>query len=185
MNEPDASITVLLQRWRAGDKAAETQLIDLLYPTLKQIAQRALGTPGHQLSLCATELAHEAYVRLAGQQSLFVDRQHFLAVCARVTRNVLIDLMRERKSEKRGGQVERISLDDGLEVADEASRIDWYALEQGLQRLETRDANAAQVVELRYFGGLSNEEVAGLLDVGVATVQRRWAFARAWLHHRL
>ncbi|MEO8673846.1 MAG: ECF-type sigma factor [Tahibacter sp.] len=180
-------ITVLLNRWRNGDKAAESRLIELLYPALRQIAQRALRPSAHQISLRATELVHEAYLRLHGQRSQWSSREHFLAISARVTRYVLIDLIRERDAQKRGAGVEMITLqlDDDSEIATDSDRIDWLALEQGLQQLETRDAIAGRIVELRYFGGLTNAEVATVLDIGVATVVRHWKFARAWLHRRL
>jgi len=180
-------ITVLLNRWRGGDKDAESTLIALLYPALRQIALRALRPSGHQISLRATELAHEAYLRLIGQRTPWVNRQHFLAISARVTRNVLIDLIRERSAQKRGAGVEILTLqiDADAEIAEEGDRIDWLQLEQALQQLEVRDAVAARIVELRYFGGLNNDEVADVLDIGVATVVRHWKFARAWLHRRL
>ena len=182
-------ITALLAEWRGGDKSAEDRLMGALYPMLRAIAHRLLRPSGHRLSLRTTDLAHESFLRLAGQRADWASRTHFLGIAARVTRRVLIDLIREREAEKRGADVEMISLDlefDGdADIAADESRIDWLALEQSLQQLETRDPIAARVVEFRYFGGLSNEEVAEALDIGVATVVRHWKFARAWLHRRL
>lgn len=178
-----------LQRWQAGDREAEQRLIAALYPALKAIAQRSIRPLSHQLSLRATDLAHEAYLRLAGQRADWQGRAHFLGIASHVTRRVLIDLVRERQTEKRGGGLQIISLDiapdrDG-DAPVQSSPVDWLQLEQALQQLEGRDPIAGRVVELRYFGGLNNDEVAELLAVSVATVVRHWKFARAWLHRRL
>lgn len=182
-----AEINDWLQRWQAGDREAEERLIAALYPALKAIAQRSIRPMSHQLSLRATDLAHEAYLRLAGQRADWQGRAHFLGIASRVTRRVLIDLVRERQTEKRGGGLQIVSLEidaDG-DVPAESSQVDWLQLEQALQQLEGRDPIAGRVVELRYFGGLNNDEVAELLAVSVATVVRHWKFARAWLHRRL
>ncbi len=161
----------------------------VLYPALRAIAHRIIKPSAHRLSLRATELAHEAFLKLVGQRIEWEGRTHFLGVAARVTRRVLIDLVRERETEKRGAGVEVLSLELELEaetdIAAESDRIDWLALEQSLQQLEARDPIAAKIVELRYFGGLTNAEVGSLLDIGVATVGRHWKFARAWLHKRM
>lgn len=184
-----AEINDWLLRWQDGDREAEQRLIAALYPALKAIAQRSLRPLSHQLSLRATELTHEAYLRLAGQRADWQGRAHFLGIAARVTRRVLIDLVRERQAEKRGGGVQFVGLEfdpeRAGEVPAESSPIDWLQLEQALQQLEGRDPIAGRVVELRYFGGLNNDEVAALLEIGVATVVRHWKFARAWLHRRL
>lgn len=184
-----AEINNWLQRWQSGDREAEERLIAALYPALKAIAQRSIRPMSHQLSLRATDLAHEAYLRLAGQRADWQGRAHFLGIASRVTRRVLIDLVRERQTEKRGGGLQIVSLeidpDSGGDAAAETSQVDWLQLEQALQQLEGRDPIAGRVVELRYFGGLNNDEVAELLAVSVATVVRHWKFARAWLHRRL
>lgn len=179
-----------LRHWffhsRSGDPEAGRQLAAALYPSLKSIAQRNLRPVAHRLSLRATDLAHEAYLRLVDQRTDWQGRAHFLGIAARVTRRVLIELIRERQTEKRGAGVERvqIELEPEVDVADSGG-IDWVELEEALQQLERRDPTAGKVVELRYFGGLNNDEVADVLGIGVATVVRRWKFARAWLHRRL
>jgi RNA polymerase sigma factor (TIGR02999 family) len=182
-------VAALLARWRAGDKQAEQQLMNMLYPALRAIAHRLIKPVAHKLSLRATELAHEAYLRLGDQRTEWESRSHFLSIAARVTRRVLIDLVRERETEKRAADVEILSLeldpDLDADIAVENNRIDWLALEQSLRQLELRDPIAGKIVELRYFGGLNNDEVAAMLDLGVATVVRHWKFARAWLHRRL
>jgi RNA polymerase sigma factor (TIGR02999 family) len=184
-----SEVAPLFAQWRAGDKQAEQRLMDALYPALRVIARRLIRPVAHRLSLRATELAHEAFLLLMDQRLDWEGRTHFLGVAARVTRRVLIDLVRERETEKRGAGVETISLEldpgQDTDIAVEGEHIDWLQLEQSLQQLEGRDPIASRVVELRYFGGLNNEEVAETLDVGVATVVRHWKFARGWLHSRL
>ena len=183
----DSDITGLLARWRAGDKSAETALLDVIYPHLRTMAQQALRGANYHLSLRATELVNESYLRLLDQRASFENRGHFIAIASSVMRRVLMDLLRARAAEKRGADVDRVSLEldgEGDQVASDDS-IDWLALDEALTTLERRDATAARVVELRYFGGFNNEEVAAELGMGVATIVRRWQFARAWLHKRL
>ncbi|HEY2345667.1 MAG TPA: ECF-type sigma factor [Xanthomonadaceae bacterium] len=185
MGEND--ITRLLARWRTGDKAAEGALMDALYPQLRDLARRQLHGASHRLTLRATELVNESYLKLLDQRTPWENRRHFVAVASSVMRRVLVDLLRERAAEKRGHGIDHIELVPGVEGEPAASEpaLDWLVLEQALATLERRDAIAARVVELRYFGGLNNEEVAAELDIGVATVVRHWQFARAWLHKRL
>lgn len=189
---PDELTPIELQDWlqrsRAGDAHAEQRLAATLYPALKSIARRNLRPVSHRLSLRATDLAHEAFLRLLDQRTDWQGRAHFLGIAARVTRRVLIELIRERQAEKRGAGVDvvRLEFDADLHAgATDDGGIDWIEMEQTLQQLETRDPIAGRIVELRYFGGLTNEEVADTLAIGVATVVRRWKFARAWLHRRL
>jgi RNA polymerase sigma factor (TIGR02999 family) len=183
----NSDITGLLARWRGGDKSAEAVLLDTLYPHLRAIAQQALRAANYRHSLRATELVNESYLRLVDQRVAFASRSHFIAIASTVMRRVLMDLLRARAAEKRGADVDRVSLEPGSE-GDQATpedAIDWLALDEALTALDRRDATAARVVELRYFGGLNNDEVAAELGVGVATVIRHWQFARAWLHKRL
>jgi RNA polymerase sigma factor (TIGR02999 family) len=179
--------TALLARWRAGDKLAEQELMDVLYPLLRAKAQLELQGASFRLSLSATDLAHEVYLRLIEQRAPAENRLHFLAIASRVTRRVLVDLLRARAAEKRGGGVDRVSLELTGEAAEVsvADTIDWLALEQALTTLDKRDPVAASIVEMRYFGGMSNGEVAAQLQIGLSTVARHWEFARAWLHRRI
>jgi RNA polymerase sigma factor (TIGR02999 family) len=180
-------ITGLLALWRNGDKHAEQRLMEVLYPILHSMAHQELRSAAFRLTLSATELAHEAYLRLINQRVAAENRTHFLAITSRVMRRVLIDLLRARTADKRGGGVERITLElsgeAGAVAADEG--IDWLALEQALTSLEQRDPIAARIVEMRYFGGMTTDEVASEMQIGVSTVGRHWQFARAWLHRRV
>ena len=181
-------VTGLLDRWRAGDRAAEADLMAHLYPALRAMAQREVGSAGAgKLTMRATDLAHEAYLRLLDQRSPWQNRAHFLAVAGRTIRRVAVDLVRQRQAEKRGALIDFVTFDwqDDKGQPAAVDTVDLLALDQALEGLALRDAIAAQVVELRYFSGLNNDEVADVLGIGVATVVRHWRFGRAWLHSRL
>jgi RNA polymerase sigma-70 factor, ECF subfamily len=179
------NVTGLLARWSGGDKDAETELFRLVYEPLRRIARRQLkGVPAGQ-GLQTTEVVHEAYLRLAGREDLsWQDRAHFFAVSAKAMRHILIDHARSRGYAKRGGQATRVTLDEaGVRLAEKPA--DLVALDEALARLEADFPRRSQVVELRYFGGLVNEEIAEVLKVSPATVERDWRYARAWLHQEL
>ena len=179
-----SNLTALINRWQRGDKAAEADLFDVLYPVLKRQALGALSScaPG-KLSLSATELVHESYLRLLSQHQEFANRAHFLAIAARTLKRVLLDLIKARQTEKRGSQVELIALEliNADATPDTRSPLDLVAALQRIEQLEKRDPLAAQVLELRLIGGLTNDEAAEVLHIGVATAGRHFAFARAWL----
>jgi RNA polymerase sigma factor (TIGR02999 family) len=178
-------VTDLLARWRAGDLGARDTLLRALYPALRALAQRELSA-GARISLRATELANEAFLRLVDQRAPWQNKTHFLAIAAHVVRRVVVDLIRERAAEKRGANVDFVTLRQAEHVdAELADEIDWLALDSALSQLERRDAQAAQLVELRYFAGMSNAEAAEHLGVSIATATRVWQFARAFLHRRL
>jgi RNA polymerase sigma factor (TIGR02999 family) len=180
-------ITELLARWRDGDKPAEAALLDMIYPQLCALAQRQLRDANYQLTLRATELVSELYIRLFDQQLSYERRRHFFAVASGAMRMVLVDLLRSRTAQKRGRDFNHVELAAGGEAEQQAAEesVDWLALDEALTTLQRRDPIAARIVELRYFGGLNNDEVAAELGIGVATVVRHWQFARAWLHKRL
>ncbi|MGO1070477.1 ECF-type sigma factor [Lysobacter sp. CA199] len=179
-------ITQLLQSWRDGDPDAETQLLEQIYPVLRRLAQQRLNRNG-QLTLVATELANEAYFKLVEQrQATFQNRTHFYAIAAHVIRRLLVDHLRERSALKRGGDVLRVTLQAGHDIAAAAPDLaDALDLDRLLQRLERIHARAAKGVELRYFGGLTIEETAETIGVSLPTAKRDWQFARAWLHDQL
>jgi RNA polymerase sigma factor (TIGR02999 family) len=184
MTDSNIDLTDQLQRWKAGDKAAESVLIDALYPILKRSARSALGkcAPG-RLSLSATELVHETYLRLIQQRKGFENRAHFLAIAAHTLKRVILDLLKARSRGKRGDAREVISLDaidDALQSSNDQP-LDLIGFVQQLESLSRRDPLAAQALELRLLGGLSADEAAEVMGVSLATAGRHFAFARAWL----
>lgn len=185
--ESTPDITALLARWREGDRAAEPELLRTIYPALRDIARARLR--GTDLTLSATELAHETYLRLSRNEVIdFQDRGHFFAVAARATRHFVIDYLRARDSDKRGGSLPFATLD---EVADDVAEdridlsVDWLAVDEAMAVLEQFDPSSAQVVELKFFSGMTTDEIAAAMDVSRATVVRDWRFAKAWLADRL
>jgi RNA polymerase sigma factor (TIGR02999 family) len=176
-------ITDLLSRWRDGDKAAESALIEAVYPMLRELARAQLRRNGNA-TLQATELANDAYERLLGQNvEVWRNRSHFLGIAATVIRRVLIDYLRERSAEKRGSGQAALSLHDlhEYEHPSNSGGIDWVELDLALTELARVQPDTARVVEMRLFGGLSIEEIAEACDSSVATVGRQWRFARAWI----
>ncbi len=175
-------ITGLLVAWRGGDSAALAQLMPLTYRTLREIATYLMRRERGEHTLQTTALVHEAYLRLADLERIgWQDRAHFYAMSARLMRRVLVEHARRRTRAKRGGDIPRVSLEDlGGGVADEQD-LDIIALDDALRDLAALDAERARIVELRFFGGLEGREIAEVLSVSAATVQRRWRSARAWL----
>jgi RNA polymerase sigma factor (TIGR02999 family) len=170
--------------WRGGDEAALSRLIPLVEHELHRIAQRCMAgeRPGH--SLQPTALVNEAYLRLINVQIVdWQNRAHFLAMAARLMRRILVDSARARRNQKRGGGV-RITLDEGLLVTGDEPP-DLVALDEALQALEKLDARRSQVIELRFFGGLTVEETAVVLKVAPDTVMRDSRLAKAWLAREL
>jgi len=178
-------ITALLVAWGRGDEAALQQLIPLVHRELHEIARRCLKgeRPGHTLQ--ATALVHEAYLRLVDVRRVsWKDRTHFLAMTARLMRRVLVDFARSRQYQKRGGGAMKVSLDEAHAVSTERGR-DLVALDDALTTLSSLDERKARVIEMRFFGGLTVEETAAVLDVSRETVLRDWRLARAWLMQEL
>jgi RNA polymerase sigma-70 factor, ECF subfamily len=184
MDRPTHDITELLRMWSDGNSDALERLAPLVYRELHRLAVRYMGRerPGHTLQ--ATALVHEAYVRLIDWQKVhWQNRAHFFAASAQVMRRILVDYARSRLYAKRGGNARPISLDDAPEVSHSLTAL--LDLDLALNRLASLDARTAQVVELRYFGGLSVEEAAQVLNVSPITVIRSWNFAKAWLLREL
>jgi RNA polymerase sigma factor (TIGR02999 family) len=178
-------VTGLLAKWSGGDKNAEKELFRLVYEPLRRIARRQLKGVRPGQGLQTTEVVHEAYLRLAAREGVsWQDRAHFYAVSAKAMRHILIDYARSRGYAKRGGQAAHVTLDEA--GASSAERpMDLVALDEALTRLEADYPRRSQVVELRYFGGLANQEIAEVLKVSPATVERDWRYARAWLQQEL
>jgi RNA polymerase sigma factor (TIGR02999 family) len=180
--EKQPDITKLLIEWNGGDGEAFEKLIPLVYHELHQIASRHLRRESVERTLQTTALVHEAYLRLIDQtRANWQNRAQFFAVAATVMRRILIDHARKRLRPKRGGEVFKVSLDEGtIDVSDERA-AELVALDEALKRLAAEDPTKARLVELRYFGGLSIEETAEVLGVGTATVVRQWRVVKAWL----
>lgn len=186
---PDPSpleVTQLLADWAKGDKSAFDRLLPLIHAELRQIARRQMSQerPGHTLQ--ATALVNEAYVKLAGQQQgfEFQNRAHFFAACAQVMRHILIDHARAHARDKRGGGAIQVSLNEVAAIAaDQAQQ--FLALEDALRFLERVDPRKSRIVELRYFGGLTIEETAEVLDISPRTARREWQRAKAWLYRMI
>lgn len=184
-DSPAGEVTRLLKAWHGGDEEAYRQLSALLYDELKRQAARCMRGERPGITLQATALVHEAFVRLAGAGEVdWQDRKHFLAVAARTMRRVLVDLVRAKATDKRGARAERAPLDSGI-VAQGASVLDLIALDEALEKLATFDARKVRVIELRFFAGLTVEETAEVLDVAADTVARDWRLARSWLLQEL
>jgi RNA polymerase sigma factor (TIGR02999 family) len=184
MTEGQGTVTVLLQAMRAGDATAEESLIPLVYQELHRLAQSYMRRERPDHTLQPTALIHEAYLRLAGEDVDWKSREHFIGVAAHVMRRVLVDHARAHRAEIRGGDRRRVELDEGLAVA--AERSDEVLLVDGaLERLAKRNQRQARVVELRYFGGLSMEEIAAVLSMSLRSVKRDWSIARIWLFQEL
>lgn len=182
------SVTELLDAWKQGDRSVENALATRIYPVLRDLAKSQVRRNAGLLTLSATELAHEAYERLHQQQRVdWRNRQHFFAIAATVMRRVVIDYLRMRSADKRGGEKVFVSLDDSreAEAAESDAMIDWLALDHALEELARSDADCARIVELRLFSGLTVEEIADVTRSSTATVGRQWRFARTWLSQRL
>jgi RNA polymerase sigma-70 factor (ECF subfamily) len=179
------NLTDLLLEWRQGDRSALDRLTPLVYDELRRIAHRYVKQERDGHTLQTTALVNEAYLRLAGERRIdWQNRQHFFAVMAQVMRRVLIDYARRRHYAKRGGNAHHVSLDDVAGMTHERA-AELVALDEALQELAKVDERKTRVVELRYFGGLSLEETADVLDVSVTTVRREWRVAKAWLFRRV
>ena len=186
MSEPRThDVTALLIDWRGGDAAAVDKLMPLVHGELRRIAKRHMAgeRPDHVLQ--ATALVNEVYLRLIDVRRVqWQDRAHFFAVAARLMRRVLVDFARAQKNQKRGGALHRVTLDQDLHVASNTA-ADLIAIDEALQALSEVYERKAQVVELRFFGGLSVEETAEVLKISQETVMRDWKFAKNWLLREL
>jgi RNA polymerase sigma factor (TIGR02999 family) len=179
------AITQLIEQARVGDQLAVEKLVPLVYGELRRLAASYVRRERPGQSLQATALVHEAYLRLLKDEDLsFQNRAHFMGIAARSMRQILIEHARARGAAKRGGERRRITLDEGV-AAGQPLDVDLLALDEALGRLAERDAHQAHIVELRFFGGLTNEETAEALGISPATVKRAWTVARAWLFREL
>jgi RNA polymerase sigma-70 factor, ECF subfamily len=178
-------VTQLLVDWSNGDQAALEQLLPMVNAELRQLARRYMRreTPGHTLQTSA--LVNEAYLRLIDQKNArWQNRAQFFGVAAQLMRRILIDHARSHHYQKRGGGAIRVSLDEAAAVT-EARAAELLAVDVALEKLTAMDARKGRIVELRFFGGLTEEETAEVIGVSIPTVQREWRAAKAWLHRML
>jgi RNA polymerase sigma factor (TIGR02999 family) len=174
-------VTQLLLAWNHGEDSALKKLTPLVYEQLRRLAHRYMGAERAAHTLQTTALINEAYLRLIdGRRANWQDRAHFFAVSARLMRRILVDWARSREAKKRGGKRQRVSLDEALAVTS-AHGEDLMALDEALQKLSALDPRKGQVVEMRFFGGLSVKETAEVLKVSTDTVLRDWRLAKLWL----
>ena len=184
-NPPDLPpITLLLVQATQGDRAALDQVFASLYPDLRRVAHARLRQQGRADAMNTTMLVHESFMRLVGSHGLRLeDRRHFFAYAAKTMRNIIIDAAREHQAERHGGGAEHVTLeDDALQIADRSASDELLRVNDALLELEALDPELAQLVEMRYFGGYSEQEIAEHQGVTERTVRRRWDKARAWLY---
>jgi RNA polymerase sigma-70 factor, ECF subfamily len=182
---PQHEITQLLAQWREGNQSALDDLYPLVYDELHRLARRYMSRERKGHTLQTTALINEAYVRLVDQKNVqWANRSHFFAISAQIMRRILIDHARRHQYAKRGGGARQVSLEEAATVVPDQSE-ELLRLDEALKSLAEMDPRRSQVVELRYFGGLNNEEIAGVLHISENTVTRDWNMARAWLYQQL
>ena len=184
MSDGTGDVSQLLRAWAGGDVHARDTLVPLVYHELRKRAAGYLRHERPDHTLQATALVHEAFLRLAGHDRVaWQNRGHFYAIAAQMMRRILVDHARERRAAKRPDAKMRTDLDDQLPAADQPEHV--LLLDEALTELSAMDPRQGRIVEFRYFGGLSEQEVADTLSVSRATVTREWKRARAWLYHRM
>jgi RNA polymerase sigma-70 factor, ECF subfamily len=184
MTRDGGDVTQLLKAMASGDPAAGERLLPLVYAELHRLASSYMRRERQDHTLQPTALVNEAYLRLAGDEVDWQNRQHFIGVAARVMRRVLVDHARTHNAAMRGGGLKRVDLEEGVAISKERSE-EILSLDEALKRLTELNPRQAQVVELRYFGGLSVEEIGGILGIAPRSVKRDWALARIWLYEQL
>jgi RNA polymerase sigma-70 factor, ECF subfamily len=188
MDAPSVSqrrVTELLMRWSHGDDAALAELTPLVYEELRRLAHHHMGGQRPNHTLQTTALINEVYLRLADQTNpRWQNRAHFFAVAARAMRQILVSYARSQRSQKRGGGALKIELDEAALISSEESK-EIVDLHEALEQLSALDSRKAQIVELKYFGGLNYDEIAEVLKISRITVRRDWEFAKVWLYTEL
>jgi RNA polymerase sigma factor (TIGR02999 family) len=177
-------VTELLQQWVKGDEKALGVLVPLVYQELRRIAHHHLKSERVDHTLQSTALVNEAFLRLNGGNPVVLqDRGHFMAIASRAMRQILVEYARSRQALKRDGGL-RIAFDPALEIP-MTEAVEFVALDTALERLSSLDERQAKIVEMKFFGGLSAQEIAGVLGISLATVERKWATARIWLRREI
>jgi RNA polymerase sigma factor (TIGR02999 family) len=187
MEDPEpqtpGDITRLLDAWSRGDVEARDRLVPIVYDALRRRAAAQLRREGVGSTLRPTDLVHETYLRLSAQRSGWKNREQFFALAARLMRRIIVDRARARRAHKRGRDL-RVTLTEGVAAAP-APEVDVIAVDRALEELAEADERLAQLVDLRFFGGLTLEEAAQALGISLSTAKREWAAAKAWLFRRL
>jgi RNA polymerase sigma factor (TIGR02999 family) len=184
-NEGNADLTVLLRQAQGGDAAAMAALMNAIYGQLRHIAGAYMRRERSDHTLQATALVHEAYVRLVGQKEIqFEDRSHLFALAAKTMRRILVDHARAKNCGRRGGEMVRLPVEDVVLLA-EARSAEFLELDEALDELAAVAKRKAEIVEMRFFAGMTEEEIAEVLGMSSRTVKRDWEFARGWLKTRL
>lgn len=179
-------ITRMLRGWSGGSREAFDELLPLIYDQLHKQAARYLRRERNDHTLQPTDLINEAYLKLIDQREVnWQNRAHFFAIAGQAMRRILVDHARTKHRDKRGGDEEKLPLEEAMTVVADEKNIDLIALDEALTRLEKNDQQQARIVELRYFSGLSLEDTAEALNISRATAARNWAMAKAWLHREL
>ena len=185
VEEDDHRVTELLLGWSEGDDESRERLMDIVYQELRRIAGAQLRGERSGHTLQATALVNEAYLRLVDQNRVqWKNRAHFFGIAARLMRRILVDHARRQRAEKRGGGATVLVINEDV-VAGPERDFDLVALDDALEKLQSFDARAAHLVELRFFGGLTIEETSEVMELSPATIKREWSTARAWLHHEI
>jgi RNA polymerase sigma factor (TIGR02999 family) len=185
VNDKPQEISVILKDWSGGNRASADVLLTLVYDELRKIAGKYLRKERSGHTLQPTALVHEAYMKMIDISDInWQDRAHFFAVSANVMRHILVDPARAKLADKRGGDSERIALEDAISLSNEPN-VDLLAVDEALNELAGFDEQQSRIVELRFFGGLTIEETAHVVGISPATVKREWTMAKAWLHRKL
>lgn len=185
MSSTEQDVTKLLRDWSDGEQKAFDELLPIVYNELRRLAHNYLNRERSDHTLQTTALVHEAYLKLVDQREVkWQNRAHFFAISAQAMRRILIDKARRHAAVKRGEAPEKLSLDDALNLSTDSDET-MLALDEALNELETIDPQQSRVIELRYFGGLTIEETAEVMNLSPATIKREWAMARAWLYKKI
>jgi RNA polymerase sigma factor (TIGR02999 family) len=185
MEKDPHEVTQILEEWRAGNDSASERLFPLVYDQLRRQARKHLNRERADHTLQPTALVHEAYLKLVDQTAPTIEnRAHFFAFASRVMRQILVDHAREHKAEKRGGAAQRLSLAD-IDLLPHQGAADMLELDQAMRKLEAIDQRKCRVVDMRFFGGLKESEIAEVLGVTEKTVRRDWQFAKLWLYREM
>jgi RNA polymerase sigma factor (TIGR02999 family) len=185
MNREQPEISLILKDWSGGNRASADALLSLVYDELRKIARQYLRKERSDHTLQPTALVHEAYMKLIDISEIsWQDRAHFFAVASNIMRQILVDHARARLTEKRGGEAQRIALEDAISFSDKPD-VDLLALDEALKKLAEFDEQQCRIVELRFFGGLTIEETAHVVGISPATIKREWTLAKAWLFRKM